>query len=142
MRRYLPSNPHFIQLIAIFGLILASSSSLSAKVIRTPVGEGSVSGLLQSCLLQGGGDHPNDHSLPVFCCATNEEGTKWCVACYSGTSQNPSDCSVTTPAKSSLRNRLQNPAPTGLVIAPSNSRPTQKPRVPKSPTPTVIAPSN
>ena len=69
-----------------------SATEAFADVKRIPISTGQLSGLLQSCLLQGGGDHRNDHDLPAFCCATNDEGTKWCVACYAGTEENPSDC--------------------------------------------------
>ncbi len=113
-------------LAIIAGLTLITSSTLHA-VTRTPVSTNRVGDLLQSCLLQGGGDHRNDHQLPVLCCATNDEGTRWCVACFSGTAENPSDCSITTP-REVLRNRLQTTPPSGGVVAPppSSTRPPRR----------------
>ena len=121
-------NTHWgIFILAIIaGLTLISSSTLQAAT-RTPISSSRVGDFLESCLLQGGGDHRNDHQLPVLCCATNSEGTQWCVACYSGTAQNPSDCSITTP-REVLRNRLQTTSPSGGVVAPSpnSSRPPRR----------------
>lgn len=107
-----------IHVVAGLSMILATTAQ--ADVNRIPVGTDRISSLVSSCLLQGGGDHPNDHQLPVFCCATNDEGARWCVACYAGTEQNPSDCSVTSRARIAAGRRLQSDAPSAQSVAPSS----------------------
>jgi hypothetical protein len=101
-------------------LVVVSTTSLQADVVRTPISSDSVfSSYMSSCLLQGGSRPPFTDHVPAICCATNEEGLRWCVACYGGTAENPRDCSVTTPARLSTLDILRPHAPGGGVMAPT-----------------------
>lgn len=122
-------------------LVLASGLESSAAVKRIPVSSDQLKGLVQQCLLSGGGNNRNDHNLPVFCCATNSEGAKWCVTCFSGTEKNPNDCSVTTKARITLRNRLMNRIDKADVVAPP-VRQTLPRRKLSKPVFGIIAPNN
>jgi len=102
--------------LALVSSFAATISEAHANVQRIPISTGQLSGLLASCLRQGGDDQGNWH-VPLMCCATNEEGKRWCVACYAGNEQNPSECSVTTKVRASVRAR-QSDAPASGTIAP------------------------
>ena len=122
------STRRMIISLSVVSLLLSVTTS-QADVVRTPIGTDQVGGLVSSCLRQGGGDHPNDHGLPVFCCATNSEGTRWCVTCFSGNEQNPQECVVTTPARVSAVERFRarlsqagNLAPPSEHVEPASPR--------------------
>lgn len=122
-------------------IAMLSSSPAFAKGKAIPIGTDRISSLLQSCLLQGGGDHPNTRNLPVYCCATNAEGTQWCVSCEAGTEQNPRECSVGPKAHTSLRNRLQSVSNNGPTVAKPAGTDVRRSK-PRGTSPAIIAPNN
>lgn len=124
--RYLAAMPRRLAIAVTFSAAAAMATGAEAAVKRTPISTGQLAGYLESCLLQGGDDQGN-WNVPMMCCATNSEGTKWCVACYAGTSDNPKDCSVTTPARAIVRSR-QTKAPTTGTVATAPQRP-QRPTI-------------
>ncbi len=124
--------------------ILIMSSAVRADVVRTPISEGQFSGFMTSCLLQGGTKPPFTDHIPAMCCAINEEGTRWCITCFSGTADDPRNCSVTTPGRESKFKNLRLPAPGSDVLAPEpgTSKPSKAPMARPQTTPLIIAPNN
>jgi hypothetical protein len=125
-------------------LILVLSTAARADVVRTPISGGEFSGHMSSCLLQGGTRPPFTDHIPAMCCATNEEGTRWCVTCFGGTADNPKDCSITTPGRKSKFNVLRPPAPGNDVLAPEpgTTAPMNTPMLRLQTGPLIIAPIN
>lgn len=134
---HLTAAPRRMAAALAFSAVMALAAGTEAGVKRTPISTGQLAGYLESCLLQGGDDQGN-WNVPMMCCATNSEGTKWCVACYAGTAENPKDCSVTTPARAVVRSR-QTKAPTAGKVTTAPQRPL---RAPLRLFPGIIAPNN
>jgi len=109
-------------LIAAAGILLSAATVSEARIKRIPISVDRLNEVLTACLLSGGGDHRNDHQLPVFCCATNSEGTNYCVACYTGNEQHPGNCEISTKARATLNGRVKGIAPGTNGVA-ANSRP-------------------
>lgn len=124
--------------------ILIIGSSVRADVVRTPISEGQFSNYMTSCLLQGGTKPPFTDHIPAMCCATNEEGTRWCVTCFSGTVDNPQNCSVTTPGRNLKFDIFRPQAPGSDVLAPEPGTSTlgKKPVMRLQTNPLIIAPNN
>jgi hypothetical protein len=125
-------------------LMLVFASVAQADVVRTPISDGQFANFMTSCLLQGGEPPPFSDYLPAICCATNEQGTRWCVACYGGTSDYPKDCSVTTPGRETALDSMLQPAPGGDVVAPTPDAapPRNGPVLRLQTAPMIVAPNN
>lgn len=133
--------------LALSLMIIVFGTSLRADVVRTPISTGEFSGYMSSCLLQGGTRPPFTDHIPAMCCAVNEEGTRWCVTCFSGTSEDPRDCSVTTPGRVIPGGISRPQAPGGDVLAPTPDTPAPGtglniPLLQLQTTPLVMTPSN
>ena len=98
-----------------------------AQAAARTVSPAQASNMYSQCVLSEGKDVPTKKEDPkspftLGCCAVNSKGIKWCVTCYGGTVDHPTDCDVVTSARARL---IENKIPTrpgGSQLAPTKKK--------------------